>query len=492
MLNFHACSVQVGSPVQVLAALSTQATNVSPERLHSAVVVLNASSSYDYARESQAAIDTTLALPLHGKFQPSNLLPGDLPDPHIDLVAPPPGSRQAKEASRLQASLRSGRAVFLWVWLQQLGGSSHPRLTSVVPLMIRKPFKPPAHRSKLWEADPSAWLGFRLLASVPPPPAWWPAEGADTAQWLGAADIRVSVDTTRYPAGMAGMNPFQRSLLSQNLVHAEGYAPALSVNSIRPVAERRRWALAANSSAVALPLHITATFTSPQQANLLHIMDASLSQQQDQMGLADSDTDDVVRLLVDTPLWLLGLTFLISAVHLCLDVLAFANDVSFWSAVSTSTLSRLSLRALAADLLCQSIVGAYLWQNGASVLLLIPTALGIAVGAWKLSKTLASSQGASFTTPATPSQRYDAEAAQYMLWLLAPLLLGWAAFALIMNGACLCSDASTFANDEEVKGLISGSHLAIAASLPLLVCLVFTVCVAADKLGGENRPLCAC
>jgi hypothetical protein len=86
---------------------------------------------------------------------------------------------------------------------------------------------------------------------------------------------------------------------------------------------------------------------------LLQLLDRSLTAQQE-LGATDKDTDDVIRLLAgvkpfacshvcesnnettyvfstETPLWLLGLTFVVSIIHLLFDILAIKSDIMFWN-----------------------------------------------------------------------------------------------------------------------------------------------------------------
>lgn len=85
---------------------------------------------------------------------------------------------------------------------------------------------------------------------------------------------------------------------------------------------------------------------------LLQLLDRSLNTQKE-FGATDKDTDDVIRLMAgeclplklfavtilptreshiaETPLWLLGVTFFVSIVHMLFDILAFKSDISFWS-----------------------------------------------------------------------------------------------------------------------------------------------------------------
>ncbi len=70
-----------------------------------------------------------------------------------------------------------------------------------------------------------------------------------------------------------------------------------------------------NVSLTALPLHVSLAPLSVGSWQLMQMLDASLTTQQ-AIGATDKDTDDVIRLLAETPMWLLGITFVVSFVHM--------------------------------------------------------------------------------------------------------------------------------------------------------------------------------
>lgn len=436
----------LGSSVHHVLALSTSATQ-PPLRafadLNPALVLWNASAPFALHAPPAAA---HFALPLHlaststlSLAQP--WLPGDVAAGNVSVHASP---AQLRQRDALLAALAAGQGVHLHTWAILRGSdgswpsplSSRTAVTAVsAPLVTRSPFKPPPRRHRLLAWDSAAPWGVRVQWTPPPPPSWWPAPGTPTTQWLGAADVRLTADATRYPPFLRGVSPFVAAGVAAGLLQeVSGYLPALSANAIRPTQERRRWLLPANASASALPLSVSVSVASPAAHNLLGLMEAGISQQHAALGVGDKDTDDVVRLVVDTPTLLLALTFAVSVLHLCMDVLAFVQDVAFWRTMPPATLARLSPRSLGVDLLCQAVVAAYLAREDASALVLLPIAAGLLVSAWKVAKACR------VTGPAPPGAaavaRYDAVASAYMAWLLAPPLAGWAAFSLLCRGAC--------------------------------------------------------
>uniref|UniRef100_A0A914RGR3 Lipid scramblase CLPTM1L n=1 Tax=Parascaris equorum TaxID=6256 RepID=A0A914RGR3_PAREQ len=57
---------------------------------------------------------------------------------------------------------------------------------------------------------------------------------------------------------------------------------------------------------------------------------ASLSQLR-QLGFTEKDVDEVKGVFVDTNFYFLAVTIFVAALHMLLDILAFKNDISFWS-----------------------------------------------------------------------------------------------------------------------------------------------------------------
>ena len=82
----------------------------------------------------------------------------------------------------------------------------------------------------------------------------------------------------------------------------------------------------------------------------------------------------------------------VSAVHLLFDVLAFKNDVSFWSSVDS--MEGLSSRTLILNQIMEAVILAYLFEEDASWLVKItyaalpppPPALGSRIGCVLTSK----------------------------------------------------------------------------------------------------------
>lgn len=168
-------------------------------------------------------------------------------------------------------------------------------------------------------------------------------------------------------------------------------------------------------------------------------MENSLMMQTSLVGEDEASADDVKRIFADNPPWLLVLTFTISILHTVLDVLAFKNEIQFWK--SRKTMEGLSLKSMYINLASNAIIFLYLVDNDASWMVLISTALGTIIEAWKITKAVHVSvrRWVGFIPIPQLSERnsykstkkYDDEAMKYLYYSLYPIIIGYAIYSLI-------------------------------------------------------------
>lgn len=272
--------------------------------------------------------------------------------------------------------------------------------------------------------------------------------GTLVPHWLGQFDVKLIMETITIPRSELDLPPRVRPYIRRANSPVDGtmgYLPILAANPVRPLRERYH---ALNSSSTLLPLHIRIAPVSIGTWQLMSTLDSSLTMQRN-MGANDKDTDDVIRLVAETPMWLLGLTFFVSAVHLLFDMLAIKSDISFWS--QSKSMRGISIRSLGIDLVSQFIVTLYLYAEGASLLVLIPQSLSALLVVWKLLlasgivwrwQSLAFNGRISIVLPvydaalaATASElgtnKFDAEALRYLSLILGPLLIGFVMYQFI-------------------------------------------------------------
>ena len=301
-------------------------------------------------------------------------------------------------------------------------------------------------RAELAAADNST-SGFRIPAAkgggsiLPVPEEPWP-------HWVGQADIGLIMDT----------QPFPREEIPQQIdgylrkdIARTVYAPLMAVNAVRPTRERYH---PLNVSFPSLPLRLRVVPMPIGQWQLMRMLDASITTQKS-IGASDKDTDDVIRLLAETPLWLLGITFVVSFIHILFDALAIKNDVSFWAAAKT--LRGISVRSLSISFVSNVVITLYLWEEGSSMLVLIPQAGNTVLLLWKIAKAsgfvcatryrvvpwLVYDAALHASATAGMTSAADSEAMHFLLLMIGPWVCGFAVYALLYQseccyGVCVC------------------------------------------------------
>ncbi|KAF1810024.1 cleft lip and palate transmembrane 1 [Eremomyces bilateralis CBS 781.70] len=101
-----------------------------------------------------------------------------------------------------------------------------------------------------------------------------------------------------------------------------------------------------------------------------------------------SEFEEFKRILLDSNTYLLGLTFVVSVFHMIFEFLAFKNDVSHWRKKKDNVGT--SFRTIVANVVMQTIIFLYLMDNNenTSWMILFSQGMGIAVEAWKITKTV--------------------------------------------------------------------------------------------------------
>lgn len=150
------------------------------------------------------------------------------------------------------------------------------------------------------------------------------------------------------------------------------------------------------------------------------------------IGFTEWDTDDVKGIFFDTNLLLLLLTVFVTSCHILFDFLAFKSDIYFWREVKSMT--GLSLRSLIWRSVSQVIISLYLWDQGTSSLVLIPSVIAAFIEFWKLSKAWKMSKGKKVPSQSVLTDEYDAQFMRYLSYfVLYPLLLCGSIYSLIYS-----------------------------------------------------------
>ena len=171
------------------------------------------------------------------------------------------------------------------------------------------------------------------------------------------------------------------------------------------------------------------------------------------MGFQEKDIDDVKGLLVDTEMYILLMTFIVSGIfreissdwpkvfsafHILFDALAFKNDVSYWR--NRETMAGLSIRTVGFQMVSTIIIFVHLLHEDTSLLVSAPMGIrwidqwialadyifSCFIECWKFIKALRlrSNEGQSET------EEYDADFMKKLSYVLWPLCIGGAVYSL--------------------------------------------------------------
>ncbi|KAI9669814.1 MAG: hypothetical protein M1817_004555 [Caeruleum heppii] len=221
-----------------------------------------------------------------------------------------------------------------------------------------------------------------------------------------------------------------------------------------------------NSTVDRLPLHITLNNQKNWQFSMLSSIDEGMKQNQRQVASGGpipaagdgSEFEEVKRIFLDTNVYLLATTGVVSMLHMVFEMLAFKSDISHWKNKKDNV--GVSFRTILANVFMQTIIFLYLIDNsdGTSYMILLGQGFGILLEAWKITKTVdvrvrpapPESPGAPFWASILPyrvtfedkhtlsdteqkTQEYDQIAFKYLYIVAVPLLLAYAIYSVLYD-----------------------------------------------------------
>ena len=230
------------------------------------------------------------------------------------------------------------------------------------------------------------------------------------------------------------------------------YYPMLFVNTFWQLRDHMT---ELNSTVEELPLHITLTNMKNWKMAIYASIDEGMKQNQRNAaegnmpaGGDGSEFEEFKRVLIDTNIYLLSTTAVVTVLHMIFEMLAFKSDVSHWRNKKDNV--GVSVRTILANVFMQSIIFLYLLDNNenTSWMILFGQGMGILLEAWKITKTVdvrirESEPGSLIPYRITfedkhklsetekKTEEYDQIAFQYLYMVAVPLLLAYAAYSLI-------------------------------------------------------------
>merc|ERR550532_1230730 len=98
----------------------------------------------------------------------------------------------------------------------------------------------------------------------------------------------------------------------------------------------------------------------------------------------DDDQDSIKEAFLETNLYLLIITFVVSIVHSIFEFLAFKNDIQFWN--NRKSMEGLSVRSVFFNVFQSLIVLLYVLDNETNTLIKISCFVGLGIEVWKITK----------------------------------------------------------------------------------------------------------
>ncbi|CRG86255.1 Cleft lip and palate transmembrane protein 1 [Talaromyces islandicus] len=214
-----------------------------------------------------------------------------------------------------------------------------------------------------------------------------------------------------------------------------------------------------NSTVETLPLRITLNNLNNWKFSMMASLDEGAKQNARNAangvsvpgGGDGSEFEMIKEILLDTNIYLLGTTVVVSIFHMVFETLAFKNDIAHWRKKKDNVGT--SVRTILANIFMQTVIFLYLMDNNenTSWMILASQGFGIVLEAWKITKTVdvrlrppPQNSAWSFlpyvitfedkhklSETEQKTKEYDEIAFKYLYLVAIPLLGAYAAYSLI-------------------------------------------------------------
>jgi len=264
-----------------------------------------------------------------------------------------------------------------------------------------------------------------------------------------------------------------------------------------------------NQTTPSLPLEITFQPMTFFKFQIFASMTAGFNEAAKQQGAgASSELDEVKRMLIETNPWFLGLTGVVSLLHVVFEMLAFKSDVSHWR--QKKEMTGVSVRTIVTNVFVQIVVLLYLIDNNdnTSWMILMGSGVGVLVEAWKITKAVDISIVPAPAGSVLPyklsikdkhvlnedekkTQEYDRLAFRYVSYVAIPTLLAYTGYSLVYEShkgwysfviSTLTSFVYMFGFAQLVPQLIINYKLKSVAHMPMKAMIYKTLSTVVDDL----------
>merc|ERR1719189_2437487 len=120
-------------------------------------------------------------------------------------------------------------------------------------------------------------------------------------------------------------------------------------------------------------------YSAQQLRNRFNVLGNLMGEEED-----DQDQDSVKEAFLETNVYLLVLTFVVSIVHSVFEFLAFKNDIQFWN--KKKGVEGLSVRSVFFNVFQNLIVVLYVFDNDTNMVIRMSTVVGLGIEIWKVTK----------------------------------------------------------------------------------------------------------